>query len=486
MSPGTLLMFALYLVAMLAIGVVLVRRTRTLGDYLLGGRQLNTWVTALSAQASDMSGWLLMGLPGAIYLSGLAETWMVLGLWVGTWINWRVVAPRLRVMTEQLDAITLPTFFEARFGPSRTSALSLVSAVAIIFFFTIYAAAGLVAAGLLFEAVLLVRYETAVWLGAGVILGYTAVGGFLAVAWTDLVQGLLILVAMLAVPVVAWIHLGDATEPLPVEAAARLARGIWPHGLGLGLGSVAILSSLAWGLGYFGQPHILVRFMAARSERDLPTSRRIAMTWVTLSLLGAVAAGWIGIAIYPGGLDEPERVFIRLVADLFDPWLGGVLLAAILAAIMSTIDSQLLVSASAVSEDVYARLFRRRASQAELVWVGRVAVAAVTLVAAALAMDRESTVLGLVKYAWGGLGASFGPLVLFALLSRRVTYAAALAGLLVGAGTTVLWKELGLGATVYELLPGFAAGCLAIFVTSRLGGGAPGAAAGTDQSSDRS
>ena len=480
---GTLVTFSIYLVAMLGIGLWSYRQTSNLEEYLLGGRQLGRWVTALSAQASDMSGWLLMGLPGALYLSGVGELWMVGGLWLGTCLNWIVVAPRLREQTAALHAITLPAYFERRFAGTRTDGdpdagrntglLGLTAALVILLFFTLYSAAGLVASALLFEAVLGIPYGQALWIGAGVVLTYTALGGFLAVSWTDLIQGLLILLALVAVPIAALFFELDPGTAL--KAGASTAEGALALALPLSKpfagGPWAILSAVSWGLGYFGQPHILARFMAVRSQAELRGATRIAMTWVSLAMGGAVAVGLIGASLYPGGLENAERVFIREVQDLFNPWVGGVMLAAILAAIMSTIDSQLLVSSSALSEDAYSALFQRQASEKERLWIGRAAVVLITALAVGLAQDRSSTVLGLVKYAWGGLGASFGPLILLALLSRqRITYSGALAGLLTGAIVTVTWRELGLGETLYEIIPGFVASGLMILAVSSVTG----------------
>jgi len=464
MHPGTITTFAIYLAAMLVVGAIFYRRTSTIEDYLLGGRSLNKWVTALSAQASDMSGWLLLGLPGAVFLHGLGETWIALGLALGTWLNWRFVAPSLRTATRQVGAITLPSFFEKKFGEPY-GAIGIVSALVVFFFFTVYSASGLKASGLLFESVLGVNYEAAVWIGSCVILTYTVMGGFMAVCWTDLVQGLMILCALLVVPTVAFVEVGGMSGIEAAMTAKGVSNELFP-GQGAA-GVLAVISAASWGLGYFGQPHILARFMAARSEEDIPRSRLIAMTWVLLALSGAVLVGLVGIAWFPEGLDHHERVFIHMVDQIFNPWIGGVLLAAILAAIMSTIDSQLLVSSSAVTEDLYARLFRRNASQRELVWVGRIAVMAITVIAALIAMDRENTVLGLVKYAWGGLGASFGPVVLLTLFWKGTNRRGALAGLVAGATVTVVWSAAGLGEHLYEIVPGFIAGCLAVVAGSK-------------------
>ena len=468
MHTGTLVTFGVYLAAMLAIGLIFYRRTKTIDDYLLGGRNLNVWVTALSAQASDMSGWLLMGLPGAVFLHGLGETWIAVGLLTGIYLNWKFIAPALRSATEKVGAITLPSFFEKRFG-RPPGMVGVVSAVVVFFFFAVYTSAGLKASGLLFESVLDVDYGLAVWVGAVVILAYTVLGGFLAVCWTDLIQGLMILAALLVVPLMAVAGMGGP-EVVTAPVGTKGMTDGWLHGGGAA-GLLAIVSAASWGLGYFGQPHILIRFMAARSVHDIPRSRIIAVIWSFLALSGAVLVGLAGMAWYPDGLEHHEQVLIRLVGDLFDPWFGGVLLAAILAAIMSTIDSQLLVSSSAVTEDLYARLFRKGASQKELVWIGRSAVVVITLVAVFIAQDRESTVLGLVQYAWGGLGASFGPAVIFSLFWKRARYSGILWALVIGALVTVAWNAVGLGEHLYEIVPGFGAGCLAMVLGSRWSGG---------------
>jgi len=385
-------------------------------------------------------------------------------LLAGMYLNWKFIAPALRSATERVGAITLPSFFEKRFD-RPPGAVGVVSAVIVFFFFTVYSASGLKASGLLFESVLGIDYGVAVWTGAGVILVYTAMGGFLAVCWTDLVQGLMILFALLVVPVVALVDVGGFDGIRTAMVDKGISTAVMP-GTGMA-GLLAVVSAAPWGLGYFGQPHILARFMAARSVDDIPRSRVIAMTWAFFALLGAVLVGLAGIAWFPpGGLDHHERVFIRMVTQIFDPWLGGILLAAILAAIMSTIDSQLLVSSSAVTEDIYARLFRRGASQAELVWIGRLTVIAITLAAAYIAMDRDSTVLGLVKYAWGGMGAAFGPAVILSLFWKGSSLKGVLWSLVAGSVVTIGWNAVGFGAWLYEIVPGFAAGCMAMVAGS--------------------
>lgn len=458
----TIATFVVYLLFLLAVGWYFYRRTASIEGYILGGRGLGSWVTALSAQASDMSGWLLMGLPGAVYLGGMNEAWIAIGLFVGTALNWTLVSARLRVYTELTNALTLSTFFEARFG-DPTRLLRIGSSLIILVFFTIYSSSGLVAAGKLFESVFGIDYDLAVVCGALVIVGYTFLGGFMAVCWTDFFQGALMFFAIIAVPAMAVSHAGGMGAVEAEMAARRIATGLFHTGHGAALSVAAVVSTMAWGLGYFGQPHILARFMGIRSAAELPKATVIALVWVAVSLGGAVAAGMAAIPLFDGlSGGEQEKVFIMMIAKLFNPWAGGVLLAAILSAIMSTIDSQLLVSSSALTEDLYKTLLRRNASQKELVLAGRLCVLAISALALVMAMNPGNTILGLVAYAWGGLGAAFGPVVLCALFSRRTTWVSALAGMAAGTLALVVWKQTGLDATMYEIVPGFAANLLTI------------------------
>lgn len=460
--------FIVYLLAMLLIGLVAYARTRDLSDYILGGRRLGSGVAALSACASDMSGWLLLGLPGYAYLSGLAAGWIALGLLIGTYLNWRLVAARLRAATVAAgDALTLPDYFERRFG-DETRMLRVLSAFFILLFFTFYTSSGLVAGGKLFEAVFGIPYLWGVALGGSAVVAYTFLGGFLAVSWTDVVQALLMLAALIVVPVAAFSQGGAAIDPgLP----AAMLNPFTDRG-GAALGGIAIVSLLGWGLGYFGQPHILARFMAIDRIEGLDRARRIAMTWVSLALIGALLVGLSGIGLLQPPLEGPdsEKVFIHLVNLLFHPAVAGVCLAAILAAIMSTADSQLLVAAAALSEDFYKALLRPRAPAGELVWVGRGAVVLVAVVAFALALNPGSKVLDLVAYAWAGFGAAFGPTLLFSLHWPAMTRHAALAGILVGGVTVIVWKQLSGGIfDVYELVPGFLLSCASIVLLTCFG-----------------
>ncbi len=467
MSTPTLITFIAYFIVLLGIGFFFYRRSANIEDYLLGGRGMGSWVTALSAQASDMSGWLLMGLPGAIYLGGTGQTWIAIGLFIGTVLNWKLVSARLRIYTEKTNAITLPCFFEARFR-DPTGLLRIVSAIIILIFFAIYASSGLVATGLLFESTFNVQYHVAVIIGGLVIIAYTFLGGFLAVCWTDLLQGALMVFAIVIVPALTYHTVGGVEAIRKVMDLKHISGSLMPKSEKLPVAICMIISSMAWGLGYFGQPHILVRFMSIKSVDKIGKSMTIAIIWVFLSLSGAVAVGFIGIAMFDNlSSGQEEKVFIYMISELFNPWFGGILLAAIFSAIMSTIDSQLLVSSSALSEDFYRKAIRKEASEKEIVLVGRGCVVIISIIALIMAMDRENTILGIVSYAWGGFGAAFGPLILFALFSRKTTWQSALAGMVTGTVVLILWKQVGLSDTMYEIVPGFIANCLTIFLVNR-------------------
>ena len=472
-STPTLVTFVIYISSMLLIGFIAYWRTKNLSDYILGGRSLGSFVTALSAGASDMSGWLLMGLPGALYAAGLVEAWIAIGLVIGAWANWRWVAGRLRVYTERVgNSLTLPDYFTRRFEDD-TKLLRIISALVILVFFAIYCASGIVAGARLFESVFNVPYAQAMWYGAAATIAYTFIGGFLAVSWTDTVQATLMIFALILTPVVVMLSLGGPGESI------ALVQQLDPAKLDLFRGTtvVGIVSLLAWGLGYVGQPHILARFMAAKSVHAIPAARRIGMAWMVLCLAGAMAVGFFGIpyfAQHPGQAGpvdaNAERVFIELATVLFNPWVAGILLSAILAAVMSTLSCQLLVCSSAITEDFYKGFLRPRAGQAERVWVGRLSVLAVAALAIWLAADPDSRVLGLVSYAWAGFGAAFGPVVVLSLVWKGMTRNGALAGMIVGAATVIAWKQLFAASTgLYEMVPGVLMATLAIGVFSRVG-----------------
>ena len=468
-STPLIVAFTAYLLLMVVIGFVAWRRTRTFDDYILGGRSLGPYVTALAAGASDMSGWLMMGLPGALYLTGASEGWIAVGLIIGAWCNWRFVAGPLRVYTERANnALTLPDYFTHRFE-DRSKLLRILSALVILVFFAIYCASGIVAGARLFESMFGLPYGQAMLWGALVTIVYTFIGGFLAVSWTDTVQASLMIFALLLVPSFAIAGVGGPAASLALIEQVDPARLAW---IGAG-GLVAVVSALAWGLGYFGQPHVLARFMAADDLATIPRARRIAMTWMVACLAGAVATGLAGIAWFAqhpelaGPVDaNPERVFIALAEHLFNPWIAGIVLSAILAAIMSTLSAQLLVCSSALTEDFYRGFVRPKAGHRELVWFGRAMVLAVALLAIWIARDPDSRVLGLVSYAWAGFGAAFGPVVLLSVFWQRMARNGALAGMLAGAATVLLWKQT--GSALYEMVPGFLAGTVAVVVFSLL------------------
>ena len=469
-STPLLVTFAAYLLVMIGIGFMAWRRTRTFDDYILGGRSLGSYVTALAAGASDMSGWLMMGLPGALYLGGASEAWIAIGLVIGAWCNWKYVAGPLRVYTEHTrNALTLPDYFTHRFA-DESRLLRILSALVILVFFAIYCASGIVAGARLFESMFGLPYAQAMFWGAAVTIAYTFIGGFLAVSWTDTVQATLMIFALLLVPTFTVIGVGGLTPAMHLIEQVDPSRLQW---VGAG-GVIAIVSSMAWGLGYFGQPHVLARFMAADNLATIPRARRIGMTWMILCLAGAMATGFLGIAwfaVHPEAAGpvnaNPERVFIALSELLFNPWVAGVLLSAILAAIMSTLSAQLLVCSSALTEDFYRGFLRPKAGHKELVWFGRAMVLMVALLAVWIARDPDSRVLGLVAYAWAGFGAAFGPVVLLSLFWKRMTRNGALAGMVAGALTVVLWKQT--GSALYEIVPGFFAAMVAIIVVSLLG-----------------
>lgn len=473
--------FGCYLLAMMGIGVFYYKRTKNSEDYFLGGRSLNGWVAALSAQASDMSGWLLMGLPGAIYAFGTGQIWIAVGLAIGTILNWILVASRLRRYTIQAgNSLTLPEFFENRFQ-DHTKVLRVASSLFIMIFFLVYTASGFSAGAKLFSSVFGLDYTLALVTGVAVILIYTFFGGFLAVCWTDFVQGFMMLISLMVVPVIALAMLGG-----PGEAKAALdslgvsfLNPLYDNGKPLGF--VSILSQLAWGLGYFGMPHILIRFMAIKNEDEVRKSRKVAIAWVVISLSSACFLGAIGRAFFLGNpISNPENVFIEMIGEVFTnrlgiPFIGGLLLCGILAAIMSTADSQLLVTASSISEDVYKGVIRKNASDKSMLRVSRITVLVVSAIAFVVALDPNSSVMGLVSNAWAGFGATFGPVVILALFWKRSNFAGAASGMIAGGLTVIVWDYIKFGGAtlatrtgLYSLVPGFALGLVLMVVVSLL------------------
>ncbi|CAM2898646.1 sodium:solute symporter family transporter [Helicobacter burdigaliensis] len=575
-------MFLAYSCLMLFIGFYFYRQNKSTEDYFLGGRTLGPVVSALSAGASDMSGWLLMGLPGALYASGLVESYIAIGLSIGALLNWSFVAKRLRIYTSVIaDSITIPDYFETRFDDDR-HILRIVCAVVILVFFTIYVSSGLVGGAKLFEATFGIRYDYALTTGTLIIVAYTFLGGYKAVCWTDMLQGLLMMGALIVVPIVMLYQLGgikeaskyisisdtasknileikgqipsilqdlnakDSKDKIIIlinelnkakdkvwsekniqeefkkdnnvlelfkgdlknvvfakDLAQRLQEAINTQDAQKlsklldgfskvsfvaqdrlssfgGISLIGIISALAWGLGYFGQPHILVRFMSIRSTKDIPIATFVGISWMVVSLVGACFIGILGIAYvnkFDLSLADPEKTFIIMSELLFNPWIAGILLSAILAAIMSTASSQLLVSSSTIAEDFYKRIFNKEASNKMVMNLGRIGVLLVALVAFVISSDKDSSVLSIVAYAWAGFGASFGSVMLFSLFWGRMTRMGAICGMVSGALMVVLWKkylaEL-FGLPLYEIIPGFFIASLVIVIVSLLGKVRPG------------
>ncbi|WP_308806877.1 sodium/proline symporter PutP [Actinotignum urinale] len=465
-TTGQAIAMIIYFVAMVFIGLWAYTRTKNLDDYMLGGRDLNPTVAALSAGAADMSGWLLMGLPGALYMSGLVEGWIAVGLTLGQWVNWMVTAPRLRSYTQVAsNSITVPSFLGNRLHDT-TKSVRLIAGLIIFVFFTFYVSSGMVAGGIFFETAFGMDYHLGMVLVAGVVVLYTLVGGFLAVSWTDMVQGIMMVSALVAVPLFSVFAIGGFGK---VAEGVTAVNPDFIHPFG-GATFVGIISSLAWGLGYFGQPHIIVRFMALRSPKEAKTARRIGLGWMVFSCLGACGTAIVGIAANHFGVvkipeGQHESVFILMGQSLFPSIVAGFMLAAILAAIMSTVSSQLLVTSSAVVEDIYHGFSKRSLSAVGGITLGRIAVLAVSLLAAIFAWFRTDSILNLVSFAWAGFGAAFGPIVLLALYWRKLTAMGALTGMVTGAVVVGFWgtfKWFGL----YEILPGFLLAALVAYIVS--------------------
>ncbi len=484
-----LLAFAAYLVMMIVIGAIYSKKNTSAEDFFLGGRQLGGWVAALSAQASDMSGWLLMGLPGAIYLVGVGgDGWVAVGLFVGTVLNWIIVSSRLRRYTIRANnSVTLPSYFENRFH-DKNRVLMTVCSVTIVIFFLVYCASALAAGGQLFQSIFGVDYKIALTIGAMVILVYTFLGGFFAVCVTDFIQGMLMLVALLAVPIVALFIMGQEGMTIASGLAANTLPSTTDDFVNImkykdgSNNFINIISGLGWGLGYFGMPHILVRFMAVKSDKELNKSKGVAIVWVALSLFFACFIGVLGRAyLSPDALvaGGSEQVFIEMIKKLFMedikvPFIAGLFLCGILAAIMSTADSQLLVSASSVAEDIYKGLIKKEADDKKVLMVSKLTVIVIAIIAYIIALNPNNTIMGLVSNAWAGLGAAFGPLVILSLFWKRTNFQGAVAGVVTGALTVIVWDYLPLvnGATIgkttglYSLVVGFALSIIAIVIVS--------------------
>ncbi len=477
-----ILAFAVYLIFMMGIGVYFSKKSSNVSDYFLGGRQMGSWLTALSAQASDMSSWLLMGLPGAVYISGLGEAWIAIGLGIGTYLNWKIVAKRLRKYSVVAgDSITIPEYLQNRFN-ANSAALRVVCAIIIFIFFLIYTASSFNAAAKLLNTVFGLDYSIGLTIGVVVIVVYTFLGGFFAVVWTDFFQGMLMFIALMAVPIIVYFivsaDLGSIVNNIPEHTNyMSLVKGndgtfySWQY----------IASGLGWGLGYFGMPHILVRFMSIKSSDMIKKSRIIATIWVVITLFASVCVGFLGYAyMSKTGMSVftdtavAETIFMVLVQKLAPGFIAGILLCAVIAAIMSTSDSQMLVTASAVTNDIYKTIFKKNASEKELLILSKISVIVVAAIAFVLAMNPDTSVMGLVSYAWAGLGAAFGPVMIMSLFWKRMTMSGAVAGMISGAAVVIIWKNFladkvlvaSDGTTLYELVPAFVISLILIIVVS--------------------
>lgn len=443
-------------------------------DFLIGGRKIGPAVTALSAGASDMSGWLLMGVPGAIYLSGISASWIAIGLTIGAYLNYLFVAPRLRVYTEIANnSITLPVFFENRFK-DKSQLLKIVSSILILLFFTLYTSAGMVSGGRLFESAFGIDYNTGLIITSFVVVLYTFLGGFLAVSLTDFVQGTIMFLALLLVPTVMLVDLNGLSNTIQVINA----KNVDYLDLLKGSSTITIISLMAWGLGYFGQPHILVRFLAINHVSELSKARKIGITWMILTVGGAILVGLFGIAyvsthipekisFFDSSKENAETIFIYLSRYIFHPLIGGFLLSAILAAVMSTISSQLLVTSSSITEDIYKVFIKKDADSKHLLIISRLAILLVAIVAFLLSLTPKDSILNLVGNAWAGFGAAFGPLIILSLFWKNTTTTGALTGMILGTLTVLAWVYIPHDyKDIYEIIPGFCISFLSTVIVS--------------------
>ncbi|GAA0079191.1 sodium/proline symporter PutP [Clostridium sp. CTA-5] len=466
MELWSVIAIAAYIFILLSIGYYSYKKTSNISDYMLGGRGLGPVVTALSAGASDMSGWMIMGLPGAVYLTGISSLWLGIGLTIGAYLNYFLLAPRFRVYTEVAnDSLTVPDYLENRFKDT-SNMLRLISGIIILVFFVLYVSSGIVAGGKLFLDTFGLTYTMGVVVTLAVVILYTYFGGFLAVSLTDFFQGTLMFITLIMVPVVTFMNLG--VDP---GTFVNKVKDIDPSLFDIfkGTSLATIISFLAWGLGYFGQPHIIVRFMAIKSPKELKSARRIGISWMAIGLLGAVASGLTGLVYFTehkSPLSDPETVFLRLGDILFHPFITGIILAAVLAAIMSTISSQLLVCSSSITKDFYLTFFNKKASEKQQMFIGRLSVLIVSAFATVLAYLPNKTILDIVGQAWAGFGSSFGPVLLLSLYWKRMTKWGALSGMIVGGLTVIIWIVSGLSGYIYEMIPGFLLSLISIIVVS--------------------
>jgi sodium/proline symporter len=462
--------FLVYFCILLCIGILSYKKQKTDADFIVGNRSLNFWVIALSAHASDMSSWLFMGFPAAIMIRGLTQWWIALGLLLGMLLNWQLVATKLRTYTEKLNSYTLSTFFERRYNDTSGIIRTLTACMAVVFL-CCYLSAGLIGMGLLLESVFHIEYYTGLTIAMVVVVAYTFFGGFITVAWTDLFQALFLLSMIILVPTTAYYSLENGYETIVKAAQMKQIDLFFVNDTSFDSILTVIFLVFGWGLGYFGQPHIVTKFMGIKNPADMSKSKCLGMTWMFATLGGAVAIGLVGIAFFSEGLAKPELVFVEMVRSLFHPFSAGFILCGVLAASMSTMDSQILVCASVLSEDLYKHLFHKEASPRQLLKISRISVILVSVLSLLIAFNRNSTVLDTVQYAWTGLGCSFGPLVLASLYSKRTNKYGAIAGILVGGFFAAFWDKMNFYFTDYAvpaMIPGFVLSGASILVVSLL------------------
>ncbi len=462
MDIAILSAFIVYFGTLLGIGFYFYHTKRNAASFMLGGRSTNYLVTAIAAQASDMGAWLFLGFPAAIYMTGMSGCWIAIGLVLFMFLDWHYIAPKLRTQTEQLNSLTLSSFFATRFGDTNGH-IRLISALFSLLFFTFYIASGLVGLGRLFESAFELNYHAGILLGLITTTIFTLVGGFVAVAWSSLVQGLFLLVMILLVPIYGFFMI-DGIQAIVTAAHARdvsLSLITETHGIG------NALNLMAWGFGYFGQPHILIYFMGINDVRKMHYAKYIGLAWQILVLTAAIGVGLVGIAFFSQGISNPELIFINMTKSLFNPLLVGFILCAILAAIISSLSSQILLSGSIIAEDLYREFINGSASQKQLVWITRISALAICLVSLGIAWNDSNTVFGLVSYAWSGLGSAFGPLVIAALYMKRTTHTGALAGMLIGGSVSAIWPYIQ-STDIMPIVPGFILGLIATVCISRI------------------
>lgn len=454
--------FLAYFIILIGIALLSYRKQKSDADFLIGGRSLNFWLTALSAHASDMSSWLFLGYPAMIFATGMSGAWAAIGLTVFMFLNWHFVAPKIRTITEQTNSLTLSSYFESRFG-DKSGSIRFISALMSVLFFTFYISSGLVGLGVLVETLFDLQYIYGISIGLLIVVLYVFMGGYRTIAWIDLFQGFFLLGVILFIPAILLKHIGGTSPIMAAVAAKKLSTSLFPDVSTKTILDI-ILTAAGWGLGYFGQPHIITKFMGIRKVTDMSKAKWVGISWQALALTAATAIGLIGIYLFPQGLADPEKVILNIVKATLTPFFAGLVLCAILAATTNVMAAQILVVASNLSEDFYKRLFRRDATSMELLWVSRMSVIVIALIAFSIAFFKLSTIYELVLYSWSGLGASFGPLLLLSLYRKEINKFGAFAGILVGGLVAAIWPYYN---TLYHwgipsLVAGFILGILTI------------------------